>query len=699
MSLGIRGANPIWSEVDLQGNLFDDTFYLWVLQNTLPYMPATVYHDPDLNTPWTNPIQFLGNGTLPIDIYFESDVVYRLEFRQSNGLQPPSQNDPLIYEVNNYVAGEGGSTPIDTVASTSSNQITNPQFAQVNFNKPWIMTGLNNPPTIAVAPGWFLDLTGAGNVTITQLALNNSNKNPSNAPYALELNLSGFTTAVLRQRFNQNGMLWSSTLNDTYVSNAITTRLNGANSIISANLFDSQGQNLGIVLQDKTVTQQWTEWTGYLLMPATTNPNTPPNAYIEYRLNLPGTIDISVTSIQLVVSDLPVEPDFDQDSIARQIDHTFHYWQPLINQKAIPSYLVGWDFYLNPAQFFGKNVTSKSLGNNTSYYAWDQTILFQSINNSITVGGQALTLTSTADTQIGIIQYISPNKIYPLLNELLLNGLSCNIRAFGTEPQTLNVSLWWTPNALPSLGSNQSLVLALDANGHPSSVVNGWIEVKNIFGQSTFNMSGAANDYSVSGFLDATPLSTAQNFAIVIGTNVVSSGNSLNLISASLTPGFIPTIPAPQTPDEVLRECQYFYETSYANVADFTSSPTNNASFLNQQVYVSSPTGSATLYASPGYISYKTPKRVNPQLVFYSIAGTLNNISAELWYNLTSTFTTVGPTDKLLSSFFSVNSKLNSFYLNPNSINSLLAATPISSTFASGGIAFQWVSDARLGVV
>ena len=120
MALGIRGANPIWSEVDLQGKLFDDTFYLFVLENTIPYIPATVYHDPDLNVPWTNPIRFLANGTLPVDIYFESDVVYRLEFRQG-----PTQQYPLIYEVDNYVAGAGGSTPVDTVAFTSSNQITN----------------------------------------------------------------------------------------------------------------------------------------------------------------------------------------------------------------------------------------------------------------------------------------------------------------------------------------------------------------------------------------------------------------------------------------------------------------------------------------------------------------------------------------------------------------------------------------------
>jgi len=54
--------------VDLTAHAFDDTFYMFVLENTIPYIPATVYHQPD-GTPWTNPIRFLANGTLPVDIF------------------------------------------------------------------------------------------------------------------------------------------------------------------------------------------------------------------------------------------------------------------------------------------------------------------------------------------------------------------------------------------------------------------------------------------------------------------------------------------------------------------------------------------------------------------------------------------------------------------------------------------------------
>jgi len=333
-SLGIRGANPIWVMVNLTGKLFDDTYWMWVLSNQIPYVPAPVFHDPDLNVPWTDPIQFLGNGTLPNDIFFEPNTVYRLEFRQNNGLAPPSQSDPLIYLVENYVPGEGGSTPVDTVATISSNQITNPQFALINFTSPYTYTGpaasLPIAGKIKVAPGWFLNLAGTGTVTVTQVPLNNAETNLSNAPYALRITMNGWTagSVFLSQRFEQNGMLWA----NKFVSSAITASL-GPDELpqnISAQLVDSNSTVLGTVLPLSPVVPAFNEFTGYAQLPATTNTNIPPAAYIEYQLMLPSNIDIYVTSIQLAVEDVPVEPSFEQDSINRQIDHTYNTAYPIV---------------------------------------------------------------------------------------------------------------------------------------------------------------------------------------------------------------------------------------------------------------------------------------------------------------------------------------------------------------------------------
>ncbi len=390
MALGIRGANPIWLEVDLQGNLFDDTFYLFVLENTIPYIPATVYHDPDLNVPWTQPIRFLGNGTLPVDIYFEADVVYRLEFRQG-----PTQQDPLIYEVNNYVAGSGGSTPIDTVAFASSNQITNPQFSLINFGTPaaptFTLAG-TDPDPIHIAPGWFLTLAGTGTVTITQVPLNNANTNPSNAPYALRLTLNGWTndSVILWQRFEQNGMLWANKI----VSSTVTARLEGSPQSIIANLVDSNDSLLANVLALTPVNEAWNEFTGHGDLPATTNPDVPPAAYIDYRLSLPSNIDIYLSSFQLVVQDLPIEPAFEQDSINRQIDHTYNTAYPIMPVGTVIDF-AGFDI---PLHYLDCN------GQAASRTVYNQ--LFQALTHletvTLTATSNTFTVVSAANYRIGM---------------------------------------------------------------------------------------------------------------------------------------------------------------------------------------------------------------------------------------------------------------------------------------------------------
>lgn len=386
MALGIRGANPIWSEVDLQGKLFDDTFYLFVLENTIPYVPATVYHDPDLSVAWSQPIRFLANGTLPIDIYFEADKVYRLEFRQG-----PTQQDPLIYEADNFVAGSGGSTPVDTVAFSSSNQITNPQFALISVQNPVTITG-TDPAPIELAPGWLLSLAGTGIVTITQVPLNNANINPSNAPYALRLTMSGWTegSVILRQRFFQNGMLWANKI----VSTTVTALINGTPQSITANLVDSNNSVLGTVLPLTPVNDSWNEYTGYAQLAAPTNPNTPPAAYIDYKLLLPSNVDIYLTSFQLVVQDLPVQPSFEQDSINRQIDHTYNNAYPIVPIGAI----IDFGGFIVPQHYY---LCDGSAKNRVRDY-----LLFNAITTTETVtltnGVNTFTVASAVNYHIGM---------------------------------------------------------------------------------------------------------------------------------------------------------------------------------------------------------------------------------------------------------------------------------------------------------
>lgn len=479
MALGVRGANPIWAEFDLAGKIFDDTFYMYVLQNTLPYLPATVYHDPDLNQPWTDPIRFLGNGTLPVDVFFESDVVYRLEFRQNDGISMPSQADPLIYEVNNYVAGSGGSTPVDTVAFASSNQVTNPQFSLINFTSPLSVSG-TNPAPIEIGPGWFLQLAGTGTVTITQVPLNNSNANPSNAPYALRLQLTGWTTdsVILRQRFQQNGMLWANKI----VSSTLTARIEGAPQSVSATLVDSNSSTLAQVLPLTVINEAWNEFTGYGELPATTNPNTPPAAYIDYRLLLPSNADIYLSSIQLVVQELPFKPSFEQDSIERQIDHTYHYAYPIVPVGTIIDY-AGFNI---PEHYYLCDATAKS--------RIDDNLLFQALTTtetvSLTSGSPTFTVASSDNYHIGMaIEGIGIPAATTILN-IVATTITMSANATSTTSSLLRFFAWGAGDGsttfnLPSLAD----YVTAGANGSLFGAGNNAVGAKG--GSDTTTLAGA----------------------------------------------------------------------------------------------------------------------------------------------------------------------------------------------------------------
>lgn len=431
MALGIRGANPIWFEVDLQGKLFDDTFYLYVLENTIPYIPAIVYHDPDLNIAWTNPIRFLANGTLPIDIYFEADKVYRLEFRQHIGAGMPSQQDPLIYEVDNYVAGTGGSTPVDTVAFASSNQVTNPQFALLSLENP-VTIGDTNPDPIEIAPGWSLLLAGTGTVTITRVSLDNSNLNPSNAPYALRLTMNGWTadSVILRQRFEQNGMLWA---NKT-VSTTVTARLEGSPQSITANLVDSNTAVLGTVLPLTPINEAWNEYTGYAELGASTNPNDPPAAYIDYLLHLPSNIDIYLTSFQLVVQELPIQPSFEQDSINRQIDHTYNTAYPIIPVGTIIDYAG----FIQPEHYY--YCDGRAINRVRDYLLFNALTTKETV--TLTSGVNTFTVVTNADYHIGMAIEATGIPAATTISNISGTTITMSANATATGPASVTFFAW-----------------------------------------------------------------------------------------------------------------------------------------------------------------------------------------------------------------------------------------------------------------
>ncbi len=723
----VRGSNPIWLVADLTGHLVDDSFWMFVLENEIPYIPTPVYHDPDtIANPWTNPINFLANGTLPVDIYWDpgtADVpkVYRIEIRQGN-----TQADPLIYLIENYVPGEGGGsiTPTD-IGFTTENQITNPQFAVVNFVSPYTFSS-SVSADIQIGPGWVLSLTssGSGSAELTQVPLNSSalTKNSSNASYALRLVLSGWSDVKLKQRFDQNGMLWA----NQYVSSNITARSDDANAIISARIVDSMGNVLGQVLDSTPVGGLFAEYPDVDQLDNTINTNIPPTAWIEYQLQLQNNIDIYITSIQLIVSDFQISPVYEQDSIERQIDHTFHYYEPQLAFKPITSLLTGWDFKLNPAQFG----TAQTVTNSAAAYVWDQLICLSklgtiAVDRSPRPEGISFT-TSQPKEAFYTMQYLSGLQV----SLIKASNLAVNIDGYSLSGSGViaTVSLFVAQQAgtIPILPST---IGTLNADGTFSLTDSNWTKIPMINGYSsskTIENGGPGFDTGFIGFdgLSQYALSiTTQLFCMVVSYYVPTSGTTVYLNSTSLVPGDIPTRPAPSTYGDVVRECRYYYEKSWApavaiGTATYVDAVTLSMAPMSRIQLAAAAVMSLTYYFNQhGFgVPFKEHKRRAPIFTFYSAinASTTGVVTAYLaWIytdntpahtqtpGTTTTDTTVASSWVLLAN----GREGISYQVIPANLADMIIDGPTQTVvtnslyYASGSMSFHYTADARLGII
>jgi hypothetical protein len=678
MALAVRGFNPIWFEVDLTAHPFDDTFYLFTLQNTIPYQPQTVWHDQNMNSPWTDP-----------------SLIYRLEFRQG-----PTQNDPLIYEVDNYqVNGSGGITPPSAISFNSENQITNPQFSEINFITPYSLTA-TNPVPFEVAPGWFLNLVGTGSVTVTQIPLNSTTPNPTNAPYALEINTSGsWTNVQLYQRFQQNGLLWANKI----VSSSVTARVNGASQNITATLVDSNSTLLATVLRTAPVSTSFNEYKDYGQLGDSSDTDLPPVAYIDYILQLQNSTDIFLTSFQLSVQDLPVTLSFIQDSINRQIDHTFNYWKPRLDFKAISSLLAGWDFPLNPAQFG----SSKTV-NTTPTYIWDQTIMASATGNvAITrdaIQGGMKAVNASATEAFYCLQYLDGLQVKKIIG----NRLSVNINAYtnGANNVTARINLFVGNSSatVPSLTGITPTTIGSIANTGIFTNNSGpnWTEIpRGLFGQAYGNLAvvtssaniNNGNDLQFSFWdLNPTQISDTQLFAMVVSFQVPTISTQVFINSISLVPGDIPTRPAPKTTDEVLRECQYYFEVTAEYAEEM---------LINPSPYL---TGAQTLALVSRIfnVDYQK-KRAVPVLAIQSpISGSPNLVNGVLFNNgatVKNQDIAIGNATAGWTNWTPTVLTVNSAVFEPQNVNGLISMGVASALWPEAYITYIAIADARLGVV
>ncbi len=615
-----------------------------------------------------------------------------------------------------YIPSSGDSS----VTTAFENEISNPQFAEVLF--PTITSSYvynfnaASNEEVEIAPDWSIIVSSAAaaTVTVAQITPTGALNILTNPGTLLNINSSGATSLLLRQRLRGSPNLWGS----GFIAGTFIAKTYGGTSTILTMYYS---QSNGTVVDEVIVAAilpasgEYAAYPGTVEIPPSTSAQDYPDAYIDIYFDIPLSTQIDISSVMVVSTGQASVTGiiYDQESNARQVDHLFHYYKPQLEYKPIPSYLVGWDFPLNPSQFVVDGVASLgAIGANKSGYVWDQTIAFQTVNNVLSTSrngaNNALDVTVSSSSSFALIQYIPMQIAREILSQRSAIQLRANVSA-GTLAGT--VSLWWTDDAsLPDLKTPNfnSLVSAITA-GVPTCGNGSWTQVTNIHAESpsipfVLTTSSIARDFvgfgdGIAGALDATFM------AIVIAFDTMPNTTTMVIEYCSLVGGDIPTRPAPQTLDDVLSECEYYYEKSYAaNVAAPTATATNA-----QYVWMTSVPG-ATQYIYPEAFTtnFRTEKRAGPIVSTYPATGTLtvDNFRAELYGN-----NSAGAGSGSLSLLNAVNADWATYWnihaTGTKSINwATTTAAPLMSYSGSGTmahvhafIAYHWVADARLGIV
>ena len=157
-------------------------------------------------------------------------------------------------------------------------------------------------------------------------------------------------------------------------------------------------------------------------IPESTNTDDGVNGYVQIYISIVGAATVNISSVQLypTVGAPPSVVPIDVNSSNRNEAYQGDYYIPRNNAKPTNSFLVGWDFPVNPFQF-GTSGTFANTVSNASYIA-DQTIAV-SATSSVTWGrdtttaGLVFNCTGTNDA-FYLLQYFHEN-----IRVLFLRGL------------------------------------------------------------------------------------------------------------------------------------------------------------------------------------------------------------------------------------------------------------------------------------
>jgi len=593
-----------------------------------------------------------------------------------------------------------------------NNQISNPTFTNVFINegKTTVFTvtaGVNQ--VFELAPNWDFVISGTGTVTVQRIAITGNDKVPTSPPYVLDVLTSvGITTCYLRQRFPANSGLWASTANDNiFLAGSLLVRNEVLGTTGIQMLYSPSSGGTPIVIVDGTFQSNYQVLSGSTddAIPASNDVNSGVDGYIDIYLSFTPSSHVRVSSIQVV----PTQGEsidlvhFDLDSSNRNEAFQGDYYIPRNNSKRISSLLTGWDFTVNPFQFgLGGNLSTSAA------YIVDQTIAARgSTGNvawSVNVSTHGLSFgTAGTNDAFYILTYLTGEQA----REIVGSRLSVNVYGYkliAGDRVTMRIYLYRGTSAsvVPILPTT---IGTLAADGTFTLTAANWTLIpRSGLDTPQVNLSAIAdsagvddgkNDYGFTGWeiTDAVQLSDTEKFAVVVTFQYPDTGTQVIINSISVTPGDIPTRPAVQSVDEVLRQCQYYYEKTYIpSLPPGTLTPAGN---LIQNVPLLFDSGFDGVYAKTFSITYKTIKRISPSMVFYAPTSSTPNLFRVFVGQ------PVGASNPVLANFNTwwIDTDQNIYSVVVRAINN----TPITSVAYNpanqGYYEFHYTADARLGIV
>ncbi len=641
----------------------------------------------------------LSNPTVPYFFPYDSNLDVDLYYIRVTSSEDVDQFDRQAVP---FIEGGGDSS----VSTSFVNELSNPQFAVVNFDTDAASYTYSfnavSLEVVHIAPDWEIEVScsAAGTVTVSQSTPIGSLNRITNPGTLLNISSTGLSRLRLRQRLYGSPNLWGSGyLAGTFVAKTYS----GSDTILNMYYSQSSGVivDLPIVSATLSSTGNYNEYSSNVLIPPSGSTAQFPLAYVDIEFAIPLNTEIDITSVMVAgtaeesISNIV----YDQTTYARQVDQLFHnYKYPLIF-KPIPSYLVGWDFPLNPCQALGLNVAPQATGANTSYYAADQTILFQTQNSSLTVqfdSVHGMYVSPANATSFSVIQYIETDTAADIIQYGMSMAIGGYVSAVGGSSITGNLRMYWTQGSLPNINANASLVTSI-TNGIPT-VSGGWAQIERTTPQEasfTFTATGELTQQHMFSGFNATQQANIQDvtYIAVVATFVTTTpANEIALNYISLCKGDIATVPAAKSFSETLLDCQYFYETSYPILSIPGSFPTTGTVVVQK----TTPVGENPAKLIPSYFSvpFVTAKFAAPAMTLYSTSSATPNLLLGIMSQNGANFVTQ---EIAITNWTATGITTKCATYMPNTATGFVSTGNATIDSTQGYIEFQYVADSRLG--